>query len=205
MSRRGPRPGRGSPLRPRRPVRGLIFRVANLAQLQQLLDREIPMALWQIDMPHATRVGPRHVRLFDAKLAITPTVQCHISGSAVRGPITLHCQGRDIIADVPILAHVEANNIAGMVSAQADGKAMAHARITVSIAPDWKASGTVALSYDRTGPPAIMLLGQRITFTDKADPRLKPMIAGLERKLPQPWPGWICVRRLMVCGSMVLP
>jgi len=112
-------------------------------------------------------------------------VQCHISGSAVRGPITLHGKGRDIIADVPILAHVEANNIAGMVSAHADGQAMAHARITVSIAPDWKPSGTVALSYDWTSPPAIMLLGQRITFTDKADQRLKPVIAGLERKLPQ--------------------
>ncbi len=158
---------------------------ANLAQLEALLDHEIPTELWKIDMPGATCAGPRHVSVFGKDLAITPKVKCHIVGSAMRGPIVLHGQGRFINADVPILAHVEANNIAGMVSAHADGKAMAHARITIAIAPDWKPSGTVALSYDWTTPPAIMLLGQRIEFTSKADERLKPIIAGLERKLPQ--------------------
>lgn len=158
---------------------------ANLAQLEQMLDQDIPRDLWQIDMPDATCAGPKHVRLFGKDLAITPKVTCHITGSAARGPILLHGQGNLIVADVPILAHVEANNIAGMVSTHADGRAMAHARITIAIAPDWKPSGTVALSYDWTTPPAIMLLGQRIEFTSKADERLRPIIAGLEHKLPQ--------------------
>lgn len=158
---------------------------ANLAQLEQMLDQQIPKALWQIDMPDATCAGPQHVKLFGKDLAITPAVKCHIVGSAVRGPIVLHGQGSEIVADVPILAHVEANNIAGMVSTHADGQAMAHAHIRIAIAPDWKPSGTVSLSYDWTTPPAVMLLGQRIEFTSKADERLKPIIAGLERKLPQ--------------------
>ncbi len=136
-------------------------------------------------MPDATCAGPKHVSLFGKDLAITPKIKCHIVGQATRGPIILHGEGRMIVADVPILAHVEANNIAGMVSAHADGRAMAHARITIAISPDWKPSGTVALSYDWTSPPSVMLLGQRIEFTSKADERLKPVIADLERKLPQ--------------------
>ncbi len=158
--------------------------VADLAQLERLIDQEIPVDLWGIDVPDATCVSPRHVTLFGKQIAITPKMHCHITGTVVRGPITLHGSGRTIIADVPILAHVDATHIGGLVDTHADGAAMAHARITLDIAHDWHASGTVKLAYDWTNPPAITLLGQRITFTGKADERLKPVIAGLERKLP---------------------
>ncbi len=158
---------------------------ANLAELEQMLDREIPVDLWTIDQPDATCVAPKHVSLFGARLAITPRMQCHISGVATRGAIHLRGSGRTIIADLPILAHVEARNIGGLISAHADGQAMAHARITIAVTRDWRPGGTIALSYDWTTPPAVMLLGQRVTFTDKADERLKPIIAQLDRKLPQ--------------------
>jgi len=159
--------------------------VADLAQLERLIDQEIPVDLWTIDMPDATCVAPQHIRLFGKQLAITPKMHCQITGTVVRGNITLHGSGRTIIADVPILAHVDATHIGGLVNTHADGQAMAHARITLNIAHDWRATGSVALAYDWTSPPAIDLLGQRITFTSKADERLKPIIAGLERKLPQ--------------------
>jgi hypothetical protein len=158
--------------------------VADLTQLERLLDHEIPVDLWTIDQPDATCVAPHHVNLFGTRLAITPEMHCHISGTVVRGDIALRGDGRTIIADVPILAHVDARNIGGLVNTHADGTAMAHARINLTVARDWRVGGTLLLGYDWTTPPAITLLGQRITFTDKADERLKPIIARLTQRLP---------------------
>ena len=156
----------------------------DLAELQTLLDQQIPVDLWRIDQPDAVCVAPRHVSLFGSHLAITPKMHCHISGMAQRGPITLHGTGRSIVADVPILAHVEAAHIGGLVSTHADGQTMAHVRCTITLDHAWQAHGTVALSYDWTVQPAITLLGRRITFTDKADERLKPVVAHLAQSLP---------------------
>ena len=156
----------------------------DMADLSSLLDAQIPHRLWQIDVPDAVCAPPQHVSLFGSRLAITPKLHCHIRGSVVRGPITLRGSGRTLVADVPILAHVDADRIAGVVNTHADGQTMVHVWCSFAITRDWQPHGSVALSYDWTVPPAITLLGQRITITDKADERLKPVIAQVSRKLP---------------------
>ncbi len=156
----------------------------DLADLDRLLDQQIPTALWQIDRPDAVCLAPQHVHLFGKSLAITPKMHCHITGSAMRGRITLHGAGRTLVADVPILAHVEADHIGGLASTHADGQTMVHIRASFQVARNWQPRGSVALSYAWTVPPAITLLGQRITIADKADQRLKPVIANIEQKLP---------------------
>ncbi len=156
----------------------------DLADLDRMLDQQIPTALWRIDLPDAVCVAPQHVHLFGKSLAITPRMHCHITGSAVRGPITLRGAGRTLVADVPILAHVDADHIGGLASTHADGQTMVHIRCSFAVARNWQPRGSVALSYDWTVPPAIMLLGQRIPITDKADQRLKPVVARIEQKLP---------------------
>jgi hypothetical protein len=169
---------------------------ADLAELQRLLDQEIPLALWRIDRKDVLCVGQQHVRLFGKRLAITPKLHCDITGSARRGPITLRGAGHMIIADVPILAHVDADHIGGLANAHADGSAMAHARITLGVARDWQAAGTITLGYDWTSPPTVTLLGQKVAFTDKADERLKPVIAQLQHKLPAMLAGLDLRRRI---------
>src|SRR3546814_10598175 len=62
---------------------------------------------------------------------------------------------------------------------------MAHARITLDLTADWQPRATVDLSYDWTHPPGIDFLGQRITFTDQADEKLRPVVRDLERSLPR--------------------
>ena len=157
----------------------------NLNTLQALLDDNIPQDLWTIDEPDATCAQPQHVKLLGARIPITPKMHCHITGVARRGTIRLHGAGRVIVADLPILAHVEVAHVGGLVSAHADAQAMAHARITLDISRQWRPSGTVSLHYDWTSPPTVDILGQHITFTRKADAKLKPLIARLSRKLPQ--------------------
>ncbi|NWP15614.1 DUF4403 family protein, partial [Escherichia coli] len=39
--------------------------------------------------------------------------------------------------------------------------------------------------YDWTAPPGIDFLGRRITFTDKADEKLRPVVRDLEQSLPR--------------------
>jgi hypothetical protein len=162
----------------------------DVSALQRLLDAEVPRELWTIDQPGVTCVQPQKIRLFGADLGMTPKIRCHIVGVARRGPIVLHGAGQDILADLPIIADVTAQNVAGVADAHATGKAMAHARIRLSIGPDWRAHGTIGLTYDWSTPPGIDLLGQRITFADKADEKLKPIIARLEQKLPAQLERW---------------
>jgi len=157
---------------------------ADLASLQRLLDQQVPRQLWTIDKPGVTCVGPQRVHLFGARIAITPKLKCEIAGTATRGAIVLRGAGREIIADIPVHAELHAQHVGGIASATATGDAMVHAHIALAVARDWQVSGRVRLTHDWTTPPGIDILGNRVTFTDKADAKLRPVAAKLERKLP---------------------
>lgn len=157
---------------------------ADLASLQRLLDAQVPRQLWTIDKPGVTCVGPQRVHLFGARIAITPKLTCEIAGTATRGAIVLHGTGHEIIADIPVHAVLHARHVGGIAGATATGDAMVHAHIALDVARDWQVSGRVRLAYDWATPPGIDILGNRVTFTDKADEKLKPVVARLERKLP---------------------
>src|SRR3546814_19353388 len=58
---------------------------------------------------------------------------------------------------------------------------MAHARVRVELGPDWRLRGKARITYDWIRPPGIDFLGRRITFTDAADAKLKPVVRDVER------------------------
>ncbi|WHO37378.1 DUF4403 family protein [Sphingobium sp. AP49] len=150
------------------------------------IEQALPRELWSINQPGARCVPPQHVKLLGKKINVTPVIKCTIVGTVTRGAIRLHGQGRELIADVPIRATVAARDVAGVLKGEtATGGAMAHARLSLSLAPDWSPHGTVRLSYDWTTPPGIDFLGQRIAFGDKVDEKLRPLIAKLQQQLPQ--------------------
>ena len=156
----------------------------DLASLQRLLEREIPRQLWSIDQDGVTCVQPRRVALMGARIAVTPRLKCRIVGTARRGDITLHGEGDVIRADVPIVAEVHVDKLAGFVGAAATGAAVAHVRIRLALSRDWRAHGTVRIDYDWETPPAVVILGRRVGFTDKAEEKLRPVVARLEQSLP---------------------
>lgn len=155
-----------------------------LAALQRLLDREIPLTLWSIEKDGVTCVKPQRVGILGAHIAVTPRLTCRIVGTARRGPIVLHGDRQDIRADLPIIAQVHVQKLAGVIGATATGTAMAHARIRLAVSPEWQPSGTISLDYDWQTPPSVDILGQPIAFTDKADEKLRPILARLEQQLP---------------------
>jgi hypothetical protein len=58
---------------------------------------------------------------------------------------------------------------------------MAHARVRFDLLSDWRTRGTARLTYGWTRRPGIDFLGRRITFTDEADAKLKPVVRDVER------------------------
>lgn len=156
------------------------------AAIQQAIEEALPRTLWTIDQHSSRCVKPQKVKIFGARIKVTPPISCTIVGTVTRGPVTLRGEGRDIVADLPIDAVVSARDIGGLLKGEtATGSAMAHARIRLDVAPDWTPRGTVKLSYGWTEPPGIDFLGQRITFTSQAEEKLAPVLRKLEADLPK--------------------
>jgi len=158
----------------------------DISALSNALEKAIPRTLWTIDQHFDKCVAARRVRVFGRSLKVTPDIGCNVTGTVTRAALRLRGEGEDIIVDIPIVAHISARNIGGILHGEtATGAAMAHARIRLTLRDDWTPSATVRLSYDWRTPPGIDFLGQRITFTDKADEKLQPIVRDLERTLPR--------------------
>lgn len=153
--------------------------------LREVIDEALPRQLWGIEQHSRSCVKPQKINLFGKRLNVTPPISCTVRGTVMRGAITLRGAGQDIIADIPVNARLGAYDVGGLLKGEtATGAAMVHARIRLSFQPDWTPVAKVDLDHDWINAPGIDFLGQRVTFTDKVDQRLAPIIARLERTLP---------------------
>lgn len=158
----------------------------NVSVLTRALEQAVPRTLWSIDQQIDKCVPAQRVKLFKAKLKVTPDLGCNVVGTVTRSAIRLRGQGDEIIADMPIRAQIAARHVGGFLKGEtATGSAMVQARIRLSMTDNWQPRATVRLAYSWKTAPGIDFLGRRITFTDKADEKLKPIVRDLERKLPQ--------------------
>ena len=157
---------------------------ANLDQLARAIDAQTPRMLWRIDQDKPDCVASKRVGLAIAHIR-TPRLGCHIVGEVTHGPITLGGEGRRLVITMPVTAQVAADHIGGLVRREtATGAATVHAIATLGLAGNWQPTATVAIRYDWTQEPGVTLLGQRITFTSKADEKLRGVIAKLQAQLP---------------------
>ncbi len=157
---------------------------APLTDLEAAIDQETPKQLWKIDQHQDSCVPAKRVNLGIAKVKVVPNLGCRIVGQVVRGRIALGGSGSTLRITMPVTATISANNVGGLVSKTATGAAVVHATARLSVAGDWRPVAKVSIDYDWSTPPGIDFLGKRIVFADKADERLKPVIADLERSLP---------------------
>jgi hypothetical protein len=156
---------------------------ADLADLSRILERAVPQQLWTIDKPGQTCVKSKGLNLGIATIK-TPKLKCRIVGAVRRGPLLLEGNGRDIRIAMPLHATIRAMNVAGILKESATADAMAHAVVRLDVGKDWSLRGKVNITYDWVDSPHVDFLGQRIEFADKADEKLAPIIARLERELP---------------------
>lgn len=165
--------------------------------LQARLETVIPKTLWTIDREEkqcvkAARLtaclkrddsGKCKIGLDKAK--VTPDLPCRLIGSVARGPLTLTGRGDTLRLSMPVAATVSVRDLAGAINETAVGAAEITADARLAMGPDWQPRARLTLSHDWTIPPGVDLLGRRITFTDKADPKLQKVFADLERDLPR--------------------
>lgn len=157
---------------------------ANTASLKQALERAVPRTLWTINQREPACVQPQRVKVFGKKVKVTPPIACTIVGQVTRGPLRLRGEGSEIVVDVPLRATIAARDVGGVLKGEtATGAAMAHARVRIELTPYWRTQGKARITYGWTKAPGIDFLGRRITFTDQADAKLKPVVAGVEREV----------------------
>lgn len=157
---------------------------ADITSLRQTLERAVPKTLWTINQRERACVKPQRVKVFGKKVKVTPPIACTIVGQVTRGPLRLRGEGSEIVVDMPINARIAARDVGGVLKGEtATGSAMAHARVRIELTPDWRTQGKARITYGWTNAPGIDFLGQRITFTDEADARLKPVVRDVEREV----------------------
>lgn len=157
----------------------------DLRGLSATLEREIPKKLWSINKPDQVCAASKKVDLALFKLK-TPTIKCRIVGQVTRGKMTISGSGKNIIVTMPLHAVVRAKDVAGILKQEtATGDARIRAVVRLDMASDWTPKANVDISYDWTKEPGIDFLGQRITFTDRADTKLQSVTAQLEKTLPR--------------------
>lgn len=157
---------------------------ASTASLRQALERAVPKTLWTINRRERACVKPQRVKLFGKKVKVTPPIACTIVGQVTRGALRLRGEGKEFVVDMPLHARISARDVGGVLKGEtATGAAMAHARVRIDLTPDWRMQSKARITYGWTKAPGIDFLGRRITFTDEADAKLKPVVAGVEREV----------------------
>lgn len=169
------------------------------------LNRAIPTTLWQIDQREAACIPGQRVTICPVpkreckngkcrkvgckfgleRTKVTPDIACRIVGNARRGPIRLSGSGETLMLHMPVRATVQVRDLGGVIRQEtATGAADVRAQVRLGLARDWSPTARVEIGYGWSQAPGIDILGRRIRFTGKADEKLAPVIAGLERSLP---------------------
>ncbi len=157
---------------------------AGTASLKTALERAVPKTLWTINRREHACVRPQRVKVFGKKVKVTPPIACTIVGQVTRGPLRLRGEGSEIVVDMPLHATIAARDVGGVLKGEtATGAAMVHARVRIELTPDWRTQGKARITYGWTKAPGIDFLGKRITFTDEADAKLRPVVRDVEREV----------------------
>ncbi|WP_423603968.1 DUF4403 family protein [Sphingomonas sp. MS122] len=149
-----------------------------MAELEKAINAEVPLELHRIDEPQQACIK--------TKSKLLPDISCRLVGSVRRGRIRLTGSGNVLRIAMPVSATVRAENIGKIIKREtATGAMNVTARVTLGLSRDWRPHAKVAADYAWTNKIGIDILGRRITFASKVDPKLHQVLAGLERSLPR--------------------
>ena len=177
---------------------------ARLGDLERHINESVPRELYSIDQEEDACIPAQRITIClkherpckgDAckevpckvgvkRGKITPDISCRIVGTVQRGPITLSGEGQIIHIRMPVSAEISAKDVGSILSKTATAEAEVRATARIGMSPDWRPTAKVEIDYDWTEKPGISFLGARITFANKADPKLAEVIARLEADLP---------------------
>jgi len=156
-----------------------------LQRIAAELEKAIPKTLWQVDKPNQTCVKAQKIKLFKAKIKVTPDFKCRIIGHVTRGRLRLSGNGDRLRLAMPVHADVEARHIGGIIKREAtSADAQVWADLHLGLTKDGNLTSRIAIDYDWDKQPSIDILGVKINLAGKAEPKLREVIARAERDLP---------------------
>lgn len=172
---------------------------ASLDEIQKGLNEQIPWTLYKID---ENRDGCVPAQWFDRcivprpfggcaqrlRTKVTPAIDCHVNGAARRGPIQIGGGGRDLLLTMPITASVTVRGrgeIGKRIQETADGSITARVSAAADVDENWQPSAVVNADYSWNNRIGVDVLGFRITFASKVDPKIKDAIGSLKGRLPE--------------------
>lgn len=171
-----------------------------LVALQERLQSSVPELLYQIDegkdacIPEQYAKGcigvSRRGRCYGKEYSFTtvPAIDCHLNGSATRGPITVTGSDNTISLSTPISVVVTARGrgeIGKNIRETATGTAIFNVSATPDIDENWNPQASVATDYswrDRIGAD---ILGFRVTFGSKVNPKIDEALDSVKAQVPQ--------------------
>lgn len=173
---------------------------ARLADLEERLNQELPETLYAVDdrfdgcipakvakvcpVPRVFRSG---CAVDIIKTKISPEIDCTLTGAVKRGRIRLTGEGQTVRLDMPISLSVTARGrgeIGERIRETAEGAADVTAVARFDIDQMWNPTATVTPTYNWTDRIHVRILGQKITFASKVNPKIDEAISKFERTLP---------------------
>lgn len=166
---------------PKEPSRIMVDLEVDLAQIERVLESEIPRQLWQINRPDSECVSSSKVDLAVVKVK-SPKIKCDIIGNATRGRMRLSGKGDLLLLTLPVNGTISARDVAGIFKGKtATGSADVTLALRLDLKPNWTLGSTTRLDYRWTREPGIDFMGQRITFTSQADKELATVKRDVQR------------------------
>jgi Domain of unknown function (DUF4403) len=173
--------------------------IASLAEIQSKLNNSIPTTLYSVDeglngcvpaqrakvciLPNIFTGGCSQWVVTD----VTPAIDCHLSGQVSRRAIVVGGSGQNVALTMPVELSITAKGrgeIGKNIQATASGAFDTKATATFDIDENWRPSANVLANYNWTDLIHVWILGFKVTFADKVDPKLRDLIAQLRQKLP---------------------
>lgn len=158
---------------------------ADLGALERGLNKETPRVLWTIDEHRDRCVAAKKLDLGIGKVKVLPDLGCRLVGQVTRGAIRLSGRGERVDLVMPVSAAVTAQNVGGVLSKTVTGSATVRATGRLGIVGDWQPTAKLDIAYDWREEPGVDVAGQRVTFTSRADAKLKGIVRKLEGDLPR--------------------
>jgi hypothetical protein len=171
-----------------------------LSDIQKKVNAAVPSTLYTMDENRDNCVEPQWAEACilprpwggcaqNVKTKVSPGIDCHLSGSVtLRGPISVGGSGTTLTLTVPVNVSVRAQG-RGEIGKNFQQTAGADANLTANLNFDvndnWEPKIDVSVTNHWDDPPHVWILGGKISFADKVDPKINDLIGDLKKRLPE--------------------
>lgn len=150
----------------------------DLQIFEDMLNKDVPWRLADIN-------EPRQICL-KTKSRLIPDISCKLVGKVDRGRIRLTGSEQSIKITIPVSTAIQVRDIGKIVKRKtATGAMKVTMRARLSLSPNWQPSAKVDVDYAWGTKIGVDVLGERLEFSSRVDPKIRKIARQIERRLPQ--------------------